>query len=64
MFDNIQAFEFELKDCKRDVEIVTFKYFPNLQKHMRDLEIHDKADIQIFQMQFSRIINPSIEKFY
>jgi hypothetical protein len=64
MFDNIQAFEIELKNCKSDVEVVTFKYFPNLQKQRRDLEIHEKPDIQIFQMQFSSIINSTIEKFY
>lgn len=30
----------KLKIFKRDVD--TFKYFPNSQKHMTDLEIHDE----------------------
>jgi hypothetical protein len=63
MFDNIKAFEIKLKMIKRDVDNDTFKYFPNLQKHMTDLEIREKPDIQSLQMQFSSIIDSTIEQF-
>jgi hypothetical protein len=63
MFDNIKAFEIKLKICKCYVNNNTFKYFPNLQKHMTDLEIHEKPDIQSLQMQFSSIIDSNIEQF-
>jgi hypothetical protein len=37
VFYNIKAFEIKLKIFKRDVDNGTFKYFPNLQKHMTNL---------------------------
>jgi hypothetical protein len=50
MFDNIKAFEIKMKIFKRDVDNGIFKYLPNLQRHMTDLEIHEKPDIQSLQM--------------
>jgi hypothetical protein len=63
VFDNIKAFEIKLTVLKRDVDNGTFKYFPNLQKHMTDLEINEKPDIQSLHMQFSSIIDSAIKQF-
>jgi uncharacterized ubiquitin-like protein YukD len=63
MFYNIKAFEIKLEIFKRNVDNDTFKYFPNLQKHMTDLEIHENPDILILQMQFSSITDSTIEQF-
>jgi uncharacterized protein Usg len=63
MFYNIKAFEMKLEIFKRNVDNDTFKYFPNLQKHMNDLEIHEKPDIQSLQMQFPSITDSTIDQF-
>ncbi|XP_062887396.1 general transcription factor II-I repeat domain-containing protein 2A-like isoform X1 [Mobula hypostoma] len=63
MFDNIKAFEIKLEVFKRDVENGTFKYFPNLKKHMTAVEIPEKTDIQSLQIQFLSIIDSTAEHF-
>ncbi|XP_072909805.1 general transcription factor II-I repeat domain-containing protein 2A-like isoform X2 [Hemitrygon akajei] len=63
MFDNIKAFEIKLEVFKRDVENGTFKYFPNLKKHMTGVEIPEKTDIQSLQIQFLSIIGSTAEHF-
>jgi hypothetical protein len=52
MFDNLKVFEIKLKIFKRDVDSGTFKYFPNLQKHMADLEIHEIQTFRAFKCNF------------
>jgi hypothetical protein len=52
MFDNIKAFEIKLKNIKRDVDNGTFKYCPNLQKHMTDLEFREKRTFRAFKRNF------------
>jgi hypothetical protein len=48
---------------KCDVDSGTFKYFPNPQKYMTDLKIHDKPDIQSHQVQFSGVTDSIIRPF-
>jgi hypothetical protein len=41
----------------------TFKYSPNLPKHVADLEIDEKPGNQSLHMQFSSIIHATAEHF-
>ena len=49
-----------MKNCDRDWDKDTVKYFPNPQNHMTDNEMHNKLDIRRLQMQFSSVTVSSL----
>ena len=60
MFDNIKGFLIKLKTCEYHLKNNIFKYFPNLQKYMTDLEVHDKPDIQNLLMHELDLRHPDV----
>lgn len=55
MFDNIKLFEIKWRILKHVVDNETFTYFPNLQKHVTDLWILDKPEMQLLSVSDSPI---------
>lgn len=63
MTDLIRAFQAKLIVFSNDIISKHYKYFPNLKKFTRDLDLHEKPDhIQITE-EFSSIIHSITEEF-
>lgn len=63
MIDLIRAFEAKLQVYSKDIATKTYKYFPNLKKMIKDLELHEKPEEEKVTEEFNSVIHSSIEEF-
>jgi hypothetical protein len=57
------SFQVKLKIFRSELYNGTYEYFSNQQKHKSDLETHKTPDIQIFQIQMSKVTDSNLENF-
>ncbi|GFW86764.1 dimer_Tnp_hAT domain-containing protein [Trichonephila clavipes] len=63
MTDLIRAFEAKLYVFRNDIITRNYKYFPNLKKNMKDLDVQEKRNEETVIDEFISIIDSLIKEF-
>lgn len=63
MIDLIRVFDAKLHVFRTDIISKTYKYFPNLKKNIKDLDVHEKPDEEKLFEEFISAIDSSIKEF-